>query len=340
MDIPLVIKNKISNYCNIDKIQSCIVQTKNINNVQNNLNNEKKLDLVFNFGKVNDIRRINKFHEEVNRLLEIDDIYISCAETIEQRKLRKKKKIFFGFKNIYLFIDFFYKRVIPKLPIFKKVYFLVTKGYNRVLSKSEVLGRVISCGFNIIEIFEYNHLLYVISKKISSPKYDMAPSYGPIFRMKRIGYKGKIIGVFKFRTMHPYSEYCQELIYNENKLSDSGKFNNDYRVTNWGRIFRKFWIDEIPMIINLLRGELSIIGVRPLSKEYFSKYPEDLQKLRIQIKPGLIPPYYADLPNNFDEILLSEEKYIIQKLKNPLKTDIKYFCQAFYNIIFKGARSH
>ena len=86
MDIPLVIKNKISNYCNIDKIQSCIVQTKNINNVQNNLNNEKKLDLVFNFGKVNDIRRINKFHEEVNRLLEIDDIYISCAETIEQRK--------------------------------------------------------------------------------------------------------------------------------------------------------------------------------------------------------------------------------------------------------------
>ena len=76
-----------------------------------------------------------------------------------------------------------------------------------------------------------------------------------------------------------------------------------------------------------------------MSVSYFSRYPNDLQKLRIQIKPGLIPPYYADMPKNFEEILLSERKYINQKLKYPITTDIAYFFKVFFNIFFKGARS-
>ena len=93
------------------------------------------------------------------------------------------------------------------------------------------------------------------------------------------------------------------------------------------------------MIINFLKGEINIIGVRPLSISYFEQYPEELQKLRVKIKPGLIPPYYADMPKNFIEILESEEKYIKNKFKKPIATDIKYFCKAFKNIFFKGARS-
>ena len=72
---------------------------------------------------------------------------------------------------------------------------------------------------------------------------------------------------------------------------------------------------------------------------YFLKYPKFLQELRVKIKPGLIPPYYADLPNNFNEILLSEENYIKKKLISPIKTDIIYFFKAIWNILFKGARS-
>ena len=94
------------------------------------------------------------------------------------------------------------------------------------------------------------------------------------------------------------------------------------------------------MIINFFKGDLSIVGVRPLSKNYYAKYPENLQKLRIRIKPGLIPPYYADLPNNFEEILISEKKYINEKLIKPFRTDVKYFFKAFINILFKGARSN
>ena len=330
--------NKVTKYCDLDKINKSILSSNDIVDI-NTMGNIEKLELIVNVEIINNIRRINKFHEEVNEILVKDGIYVSCLETLEERKKRVKKKAIIGFKKIFLFLDFIYKRVIPKLPIVKTIYFAITNGHNRVLSKAESLGRLISCGFQILEYFEFENILYVISKKSKSPEFDMNPSYGPLFKMKRIGKNGKIIGVYKIRTMHPYSEYCQDLITKENKLAESGKIAHDFRITYWGKIFRKYWIDELPMIINFLKGEITLVGVRPLSVSYFSRYPNDLQKLRIQIKPGLIPPYYADMPKNFEEILLSERKYINQKLKYPITTDIAYFFKVFFNIFFKGARS-
>tara|TARA_B100001250_G_C19810848_1_gene795631 strand:+ start:2083 stop:3096 length:1014 start_codon:yes stop_codon:yes gene_type:complete len=316
---------------------SIIVKTSSIFDIDKQV--KKKSNCIINLGIVNNIRRVNKFHEKVNGLLADTGIYISCGETLEERRKRVWQKAFFGFKTLVRIIDFIYKRVFPKIPILKKIYFFITKGYNRVMSKAEILGRLISCGFEIVDYFEYESRFYVISKKISKPYYDMSPSYSPIFKMRRIGYKGNIIEVYKLRTMYPYSEYIQDFIIEENKLENSGKIANDYRVTNWGKFCRKFWLDELPMFINFFKGELSLVGVRPLSKGYFKKYPKELQKKRILVKPGLVPPYYVDLPKNFAEILDSEEKYIESKLKSPLYTDIKYFYKAFINIVFKGARS-
>ncbi|MEX2567706.1 MAG: hypothetical protein WD431_17295 [Cyclobacteriaceae bacterium] len=82
-----------------------------------------------------------------------------------------------------------------------------------------------------------------------------------------------------------------------------------------------------------------IVGVRPLSQHYFDLYPEDLQKLRTRVKPGLVPPFYADMPQTFEEITESERQYLYAYLKNPILTDIRYFFKAFFNIFFKGARS-
>ncbi len=296
-------------------------------------------DHVFNLEKTNNIRRINKFHESINSKLNKEGIYVSCTETLEERRKRIQNKSPFGLKNIIRIIDFVYNRVTPKLPILKVIYFFITKGHNRVISKAETLGRLISCGFDILEYFEYDNLLYVVSKKIKEPDFNMKVSYGPLFKMNRVGFKGEIIGVYKMRTMYPYSEYCQDLIVKENKLSQSGKVANDYRLTTWGRIFRKYWIDEIPMFINFFKRELNLVGVRPLSESYFFKYPKDLQQLRIKVRPGLIPPYYSDMPKSFEEILQSEKRYLEQKLKFPIRTDLKYFFKAFYNIFFKGARS-
>ena len=92
------------------------------------------------------------------------------------------------------------------------------------------------------------------------------------------------------------------------------------------------------MFINFFKGELALVGVRPLSKGYFMKYPEEMRNLRIQIKPGLLPPYYADLPKSFDAILSSEKRYIDKKIINPIQTDFEYFFKILTNIL-KGSRS-
>jgi lipopolysaccharide/colanic/teichoic acid biosynthesis glycosyltransferase len=327
--------NKIEKYLDFDLVDKAILETKHTSNLEN----FKDLNLIVNLEKINNARYINKLHERINITLSENGIYLSCAETLNERAKRYNDNVPYGLKSIIRLIDFIWKRLIPKVPIFKKLYFMLTNGDNRVLSKAEVLGRVVSCGFRIEEYFEYNNLLYIIAKKIKDPDYNMKPSYGALFTMNRIGYKGEIIYVYKFRTMHPYSEYCQALITEENSLEKSGKISNDYRITTWGKYFRKYWIDELPMIINLFKGELNIVGVRPLSKHYYSLYPKDIQELRIKVKPGLVPPFYADLPNSFEEILESERKYVLMKLKNPIMTDVKYFYKAFVNIVFKGARS-
>ena len=88
-----------------------------------------------------------------------------------------------------------------------------------------------------------------------------------------------------------------------------------------------------------MQGTLNIVGVRALSEHYYSLYPHDLKNLRIKFKPGLIPPYYADLPDSFEEVVESERLYLEKKQKRIFITDIQYFFRAIYNIIFKGARS-
>ena len=122
-------------------------------------------------------------------------------------------------------------------------------------------------------------------------------------------------------------------------MNDKGKIENDFRLTFWGKFLRRYWIDEFPQLFNLIKGDISLIGPRALSKHYFSIYPKQIQDLRSRIKPGLIPPYYADMPESFDEITSSEKKYIHKKLKYPIKTDLIYFIKSVYNIVFKGARS-
>ena len=78
----------------------------------------------------------------------------------------------------------------------------------------------------------------------------------------------------------------------------------------------------MPQLINLLKGDLRLVGVRALSEHYLSLYPKDLQELRGHFKPGLVPPYYVDLPQTFDEIVESERRYLRKKQAHPIKTDI------------------
>ena len=139
--------------------------------------------------------------------------------------------------------------------------------------------------------------------------------------------------------MHPYSEYLHRYMLDNHELNDLGKIKNDTRVTEWGHVLRKYWIDELPMIVNLLQGDLKLVGLRPISRSFFDLYPEDLKKERVKFKPGLVPSLYYDMPRTIDEIWESERRYIERYSKQPFLTDVRYFFKVFYNILFKEARS-
>lgn len=294
---------------------------------------------IANLKRVNDIRYINKFFEAVNVKILNEGYFIGCVETKNMRKKRIMQKFPPILNSIYYFIDFLFKRVAPKFNVTKKLYFFLTRGENRVLSKAETLGRLYSCGFDVIEIKVINGLMYFVAQKINKPFRDSNPTYGPLIKLRRIGKNGEFFYVYKFRTMHPFSEYLQAYVYKQHNLQEGGKFKNDFRVTTLGKIMRKFWIDELPMLLNFFKGEMKIVGVRPLSKHYFDLYDEELKQARIKTKPGLIPPFYADMPKSLEEIQASEMKYLKAHAKHPLLTDWKYFWKAFFNIIFRKARS-
>ena len=84
---------------------------------------------------------------------------------------------------------------------------------------------------------------------------------------------------------------------------------------------------------------MKLVGVRPLSRQYYGLYPKDMQERRIKFKPGLIPPFYVDMPKTFDEIVESERKYLDKYEKNRFTTDVSYFFKAMWNIFFRKARS-
>ncbi len=298
------------------------------------------LKVLINDYRVNDMRRINQYFLQVYKKMEKGGYFIGRFEPVESYRQRKffsrypRRLAFFLY-----YLNCLWVRVAPKTPKLKAFYFMITRGRNRVLTTAEVLGRLCYCGFQIIDTLALNGEIFFIAQKMFEPSSEKRPSYGLLTSFKRVGMAGKIIHVMKLRTMHPYSEYLQEYVYAKNHLAANGKLNDDFRISKYGRIFRKYWLDELPQIINFFRGDLSLIGVRALSPHYFSLYPDDLQKLRIQFKPGLIPPYYADLPKSFDEVIESERNYLLQKQAHPFKTDVKYLARIVNNILIKRAHS-
>ena len=321
----------------IEKNKVSIFNTDQTVNIKLLFNDSKKL--IINVNRLNDCRRINEYLLANYKKLESGGILVGNFVPLEKFRIHLRSKMPHFLYLILLPFHFLFHRVFPKLMITKQIYFILTKGKNRILSKSEIFGRLSFCGFEIIDENLISDRLYFVCKKKKTISKETSPSYGPIVKLKRIGYEGKLIYIYKIRTMYPYSEFIQGDIYEKYHLDKTGKLQGDYRITSWGKIFRKYFIDEIPQLYNWLKGDLNFIGVRALSEHYYSLYPKDLQEKRINFKPGLIPPYYADLPKSFDGIIESERTYLNQKEKSPLFTDLKYFIKALSNIIFLGARS-
>lgn len=300
---------------------------------------DDSLGFFFNFERANNFRRVNQVFIATNAKLKNGGVLVGCFESLDQRKARIFRKFPRWFGRVFYGIDFFYKRIMPKLPLLKKIYFWISRGKRRVFSRTEVLGRLYYCGFEVIGLRPINDIYYFIAKKTKEPRTDAQPSYGPVFRQRRLGKDGRILHIYKLRTMHPFAEYLHQYIFDKHQLEDSGKIKNDFRITSWGRFFRKTWIDELPMLANWLKGDLKLVGVRPLSETFFKTYPQDLQELRVQFKPGLIPPFYADMPDGIEQVWESERRYLEKYRAHPFRTDFIYFFKALNNILFHHAKS-
>ena len=128
-------------------------------------------------------------------------------------------------------------------------------------------------------------------------------SRGPIFfQQKRIGKNNIPFKCIKFRTMYPEAkDILENLLMNDSKLKkefeETHKIKNDPRITNIGKLLRKTSLDELPQFINVLRGEMSIIGPRPIVKDEKKKYGKNLKKVLL-IKPGITGLWQVSGRNN------------------------------------------
>ena len=120
-----------------------------------------------------------------------------------------------------------------------------------------------------------------IGIKLTSP--------GPvIFRQKRAGRHGRPFMMYKFRTMRTDAEMLRAELEAFNQMSGPVfKIENDPRITKFGKWLRKTSIDELPQIINVLRGSMSLVGPRPLPIYEVEKFENPAQRRRLSVKPGL-----------------------------------------------------
>ncbi|MCP3967887.1 MAG: sugar transferase [Lentisphaerae bacterium] len=114
-------------------------------------------------------------------------------------------------------------------------------------------------------------------------------SQGPIiFKQIRVGKDGRHFEFYKFRSMRPDAESRKKELLEQNESSDGVifKIQRDPRVTGFGRFMRKFSIDELPQLFNVMIGDMSLVGPRPPLPQEVAEYTLDERK-RLHIKPGL-----------------------------------------------------
>lgn len=142
-------------------------------------------------------------------------------------------------------------------------------------------------------------------------------SPGPaLFRQRRTGLHGRPFTMLKFRSMRPDAEQARESLENRNEMTGPAfKLRDDPRVTPLGRFLRRHSLDELPQLWNVLRGEMSLVGPRPLPTEETRRIGDDAQRRRLSVKPGLTCLWQIGGRNDiadFDDWVRLDLQYIDQ----------------------------
>lgn len=155
-------------------------------------------------------------------------------------------------------------------------------------------------------------------------------SKGPVFfSQERIGFRGKPFNMYKFRSMVVNAEEIKERLKEQNEMSGPMfKMKNDPRITKIGKFIRKTSIDELPQLINVLKGEMTLVGPRPsLPKEVVEFEPWMME--RLTVKPGLTC-YWQVMGRNsieFEDWMKLDIKYVHERC---LTLDIKLIFKTFF----------
>lgn len=157
------------------------------------------------------------------------------------------------------------------------------------------------------------------------------------FVQERSGLNGKVFKMYKFRSMCMNAPHMHKSLLEQNELDGPAfKMKNDPRITKVGRFIRKTSLDELPQLINIIKGDMSIVGPRPLPT-YETVQMNDQQRQRLRVKPGLTC-YWQCMGRNklgFDEWMKLDMKYIEDE---NLWTDIKIIFKTFGAVLGeKGA---
>lgn len=164
-------------------------------------------------------------------------------------------------------------------------------------------------------------------------------SSGPIFfRQSRVGRNGILFSILKFRTM----------VVNADKIGGRITIGYDTRVTRVGGFLRRYKLDELPQLINVIKGEMSLVGPRPEVPEYVSYYPEDVKETVLSVPPGITDQASIEFSNESEILGQSEDptftyvndiipvklNYYIWYVENrSLLLDIKLIIRTIFKII-------
>ena len=156
-----------------------------------------------------------------------------------------------------------------------------------------------------------------------------SPGASPIYTQLRIGKDGRSFKFYKFRSMVPNAESLLDELLPDNEMDGPAfKMKDDPRITRFGRFIRRCSIDELPQFINVIKGDMSLVGPRPPLPREVEMY-SDFQRQRLTVIPGITCFWQVQPSRNelsFDEWLEWDLKYIEER---SIKTDLYILIKTF-----------
>lgn len=173
------------------------------------------------------------------------------------------------------------------------------------------MKRLFDLVFSFIGLMILSPLLLTISFRIK--KEDRGPVF---YRGVRVGKDGRLFRIFKFRSM----------VINAEKLGGSSTADDDPRITKIGKFVRKYKLDELPQLINVLKGEMSLVGPRPEVQHYVNMFTNE-EKAILTVRPGITD--WASLWNSDEGAILAgstdpEKTYMEEIRPEKIRLQLKY----------------